>query len=164
MAKAVFCGITPDGNEKWGTWTVENNIVQNIIDFCRYSFVSKYKDMWIYPIYFDDRYFKDTQEFFKEVGVVLYPRLTNIEEYFKNIGYTGEVTIRLMREHSEEMRKIAHADLKKNEKLGTKPIYVVIKGKRTKRFWGVREYNEYTEVIRSIKEVSGLSGGEDDYY
>lgn len=164
MAIAKFKGVTPDGKEVWGDWEVEVGMKAKLIDFCRNAFLSKYKNMWIYPVYFDDKYFGDTKSFFKEVGVVLYPRITDLNKYFKDIGCEEGATIANMRKYRNEMDRLALKDLKHNGKLGTAPIYVVIKGKRVKRIFNCVVENEYSETIEVIKEVKKFRCSKGEYY
>ena len=164
MAIAKFKGVTPDGKEVWGNWEVEVGMKAKLIDFCRNAFLSKYKNMWIYPVYFDDKYFVDTKSFFKEVGVVLYPRITDLDWYFKDLGCEEGATIENMRKHRAEMDRLALKDLKRNDRIGTAPIYVVVKGNRRKRIFNCVVKNEYSETIKEIKEVKQFKCSSGEYY
>ena len=90
MAKAYYEYTTDKGSQVWGRWICTNvDVRSNIINFCRKALGDRYQNYHIDPIYFDDKYYNDTTEFFSEVGVNLY------ETGSDNIGglmqdYVGE--------------------------------------------------------------------------
>ena len=62
MAHYYYNRTTNRGNEEWsnsrGRCWITDNASDAIIQYCRKAFGRKYKDMWIDPLYFDDRSFK----------------------------------------------------------------------------------------------------------
>ena len=62
--------------------------LDNFVKFCRKAFGNRYRDMWIVPVYFDNRYLSHTDEFFPEVGVYLVPRTRSLAQALKANGIT----------------------------------------------------------------------------
>ena len=135
------------GNEVWGNLVMSNiNIQDNIIKFCRSAFGKRYKNMWIYPVYFDDKYFKYTDKFFSEVGVLLLPKISNVKSEMKRVGIKSSKDSRA----DALIYFLAKKDLDENEKRNVKPKAIVVKGLR---FADKSKKNKYINKIISVDEV-----------
>lgn len=148
MAICVYHGKSNRGLEKWGRWQGCNHIEQKIVGFCRRAFKGYYRNMWIAPIYFDDKYFRFTKDFYSEVGVELYPRRSDIPKK----GSMGDDQYKAL------LWDIAHKDIWANINKGVESRNVVIRGVRilnTKEEWGANEKG-VIERIKCIKEVKDL--------
>lgn len=166
MSKCYYNGISNRGNQKWGRWIMNgiDSIEDNIVQYCRKAFNKEYRDMWIDPIYFDDKYFRFTKDFFSEVGVYLYPKITNIRKELKRSGISVPKPLRKCKNRAEREKvreewneyrsiiwKIIHDDIDKNIQKGIKPINIVITGVR----YSTKD-EKFHEEIKSIKEVQNL--------
>lgn len=121
MAICVYKGVSRKGNPIWGEWVCNNGIEDSIVQHCRRAFGDKYYNMWIDPVYFDDKYFRWTEQFFGEVGVGLYPKLTKLPsrgEYADDSEWRTAVW------------RIVRDDIHKSIYKGVKPKLMVIKGIR----------------------------------
>lgn len=127
MAHCYFNGISNSGNQKWGRWILTCNIEDNIVKYCRNAFKNKYRDMWINPVYFDDKYINFTDEFFSEVGVELYPKITNLQKELKSRGFDPQED---WYNYKSIIWEIVHADIDENIRKGVKPVFLVINGVR----------------------------------
>lgn len=134
MARCECEGFTNSGRPIWGTWITEG-IEDDIVKFCRKTFGKKYRNMWIQPVYFDDKYFRYTDEFFAEVGVLLYPKISKLpkktpenEFYYRTLVW-----------------EIVHKDIDTNIKNGVEPISIIIKGVR------YSDNGKYIEKIKSVR-------------
>lgn len=124
--------------------SVADYVEDCIVQFCRDAFRKKklYKNMWILPIYYDDKYEKFTDTFFSEVGIELYPKITDLNKELKRRGITPpKMPKNATREdkikYKEEWDKyraivwdIVHNDIAKNRGLKVEPVKVVVKGVR----------------------------------
>lgn len=139
---------TSSCGEVWGDWTLSTGIEDAIVKFCRRAFKSKYRGMWIVPIYFDDKYIQHTEKFFSEVGVHLYPRRTDIRAALKEHGIPIPHTDAGWSEVSEFVWRVINSDIDACEREGVEPVGVVVSGLR---YWHNRGFR--AEVIKGFKEV-----------
>lgn len=138
MAYCYYQGESNRGNQIWGSWICSSeNIESNMVRFCRKAFEHRFKNMWIKPIFFEDTYFRYTEEFFKCVGVELYPKLTPIPKHLHN----GE-------NYEDIVWRISHDDISKSIADGVVPVMVLINGVRYKH-----NGDNYSEIITSINTV-----------
>lgn len=120
MAICYYKRQSSIGEEIWGRW-VHECLEHMIVSFCRRAFKHKWRNMWIEVVYFDDKYFKHTDEFFSEVGVRLYPKITKIPKRPKHYDTTA---------WRRYIYSVAHGDISKSIERGVAPTSVVVKGVR----------------------------------
>ena len=130
MALCFYNGQSNRGNEWWGDWLIRRNVnvKDNIVKYCRRAFKKQYKGMWINPIYFDDKYFGYSEEFFSEVGIELYPKLTDPLKELNKRGFNVPKTRDEWRRYKNFIWEIVQKDIQKNINKGVKPICVVVNG------------------------------------
>ena len=142
-----------------------------IVQFCRDAFREKklYKNMWILPIYYDNKYEKFTDVFFSEVGIELYPKITDLNKELKKRGIippkmpknaTREDKIKYKEEWNNYRAivwDIVHKDIVENRRSKVKPVRVVVKGVRilTEKF-DSNGHNIVTEKIVGINKVKNF--------
>lgn len=121
-----------------------DGVEDSIVQFCRDAFRKKklYKNMWILPIYYDNKYEKFTDVFFSEVGIELYPKITDLNKELKRMGIippkmpknaTREDKIKYKEEWNNYRAivwDIVHKDIAENRRSKVKPVRVVVKGVR----------------------------------
>lgn len=117
--KCTFDRMTNRHNEVWGGWIMQTNVEDSIVQMARFALQGKYKNYWIDPIYFDDKYIRFRDDFFAEVGIALYPKITKAPA--KSKGMSSE-------EYRALIWKTAHNDIALNDRHGVNPKYVIIKG------------------------------------
>lgn len=113
-----------------------NGVEDAIVNFCRRAFKNKYGDMWILPIYYDNKYINLTHSTFAEVGVELYPKVSNLynklgtlaikkkdEEVMNKASVRGRWAA-----YKEEIHNIIHNDIIECRLQGIKPINAVVNG------------------------------------
>lgn len=140
-----FCnGVSRRGNQIWGSWVLSDvrSIEDNIVKYCRKAFGDRYRNMWIEPVYFDDKYIRYTDDFFSEVGVELYPKITNLSKALKECGIKPPKTKEEWEEYSGIVWEIVHSDINKN----------IAKGVRYSK-----DDDEFYEKIKSVSVVDKLS-------
>ena len=149
--RCYYQGISSTRSQVWEsaekTWSCPGISMEcNIVHFCRKAFGDKYKNMWIDPIYFDDKYTSKSDWVFSEVGVALYPKSPNIKprDAFPN---EDKAAYRLY------LYELSHEDIERNIKLGATPIYVVVKGESF-----LNENKELQNRILSVERVPQISG------
>lgn len=155
MAHYYYNRTTNRGNEEWsnsrGRCWITDNASDAIIQYCRKAFGRKYKDMWIDPLYFDDRYFRYTESFFSEVGVKLYPKLTNVKDALNKAGLSkhnsNSDAVRAF------IRSLAEGDIDQNIKTGVKPICIIVTGVR---YTDPKRKSEFIEKFTGVKRVQRL--------
>lgn len=137
---------------------VPSDLDDNVVKFCRLAFEGDYNDMWILPIYYGDKYYRYTDEFFSEVGVLLYPKLTNLAKELKRMGFTPpkKDDKEGWKEYRDVVWRIIHEDIDKNIERGVHPIRVVVKGVRYSVGGYGRRTRVFEEEITSVKEVAYL--------
>lgn len=153
MSYCFYNGVSRRGNQFWGSWVLSDvrSIEDNIVKYCRKAFGKNYKDMWIEPVYFDDKYIHYTEEFFSEVGVELYPKITNLSKALKERGVNPPKTKDEWERYNAVVWEIVHSDISKNIDNSIKPVCVVVKGVRYSK-----DDNEFYEKIKSVKVVNKL--------
>lgn len=151
--------------------SVADYVEDCIVQFCRDAFRKKklYKNMWILPIYYDDKYERFTDVFFSEVGIELYPKITDLNKELKRRGITPpKMSKNATREdkikYKEEWDKyraivwdIVHKDIAENRRSKVKPVSVVVKGVRilTEKI-DSNGHNIVTEKIVGINKVKNF--------
>lgn len=121
MSICTYGGLSRKGNQLWGKWVCTSSVEDDIVQFCRKAFNKRYRNMWIDPLYFDDKYFRWTGKFFREVGVDLYPKITKLPKRRK-----GQDTL----DWRALVWETAHNDISTNISSGVNPIRVIVKGVR----------------------------------
>ena len=152
MAYCTFMGRCVDGSDVWGDWMCSDKMSDELVKFCKDALGDKYRDMWVYPVYFDDAYIQYTEQFFSEVGVILYPRRTSFKEYFETHNITMPTSDEEWAEYRAIAYNIVYSDLFENELEGVSPIYIIIRGERIKK----KGEHEAIEKIRSVERVKEL--------
>ena len=160
MARCEFRGHSNRGRQQWGnedyTWSAYSNIDDNIVQFCRKAMKQKnvsQDSMWIDPVYFDDKYFRWTEHFFSEVGIALYPKITNLREHFKKHNIKWPKNKQDWEKHRTLVWEIVHNDIDTNINKGVKPIYMIITAVRIP---DKHNKGNYIEKIISIKKAKHL--------
>lgn len=155
MALCYYVGTSRRGSQQWGsdfsTWTATTNVEDEIVQYCRKAFGKRYRDMWIDPLYFDDKYFRYTEKFFSEVGVQLYPKITNLSKELKRRGIEPPKTKDEWIKYRAIVWEIVHKDIAENINKGVKPVDVVVTGIRYSDNRG-----NFKESIKSVKKVKRL--------
>lgn len=155
MSHCYYDRVSRGGNEIWSDsnghgWTVDN-VYDSIIQYCRKAFRGNYKNMWVNPVYFDDKYFSHTESFFSEVGVMLYPKLTNVRNALKEAGLSNYSNT------SEEVRAFIHnlaeSDIAQNIERDVKPVYVIVTGIR---YSDPNKKGEFIEKFTGVRKVRKL--------
>lgn len=146
MALCFYSGINDVGMPVFGRWVLNFNQEDYLVSFCKDALGDIYSDMWIDPEYFDDRYLKSTDKFYAEVGMTLYPRYTNLADVFAKAGIKYPKTKEDWDRHRDIVYGVIHRDITKSRKGNRYPIYIVVKGKKTK----------CTEKITSVQVVPRL--------
>lgn len=155
MSHCYYDGKSRRGNEIWsdsnGRGWVVDNMYDSIVQYCRKAFGSNYKNMWINPVYFDDKYFRHTEDFFSEVGVELYPKLTNVRNALKEAGLSN------CSNTSEAVRAFIHdlaeSDIAQNIERGVKPVCVIVTGVR---YSDPNKKGEFVEKFTGVRKVRKL--------
>jgi len=137
MGRCVYRGKSSCGNEIWGSNVCAFDVTDAVIRFCRRGFGMKYRDYWVYPVYFDDMYLRYTSKFYREVGVKLLPKLTQV---VRTQGMTEDVYRSLLYSASQK-------DHDKHMLRGNKPLYCVVKGSRTPQ--GVERF-VYVSIVDKL--------------
>ena len=138
MSRCYYHGTSNRGNELWGNWVCTGtNIEDAIVQFCRNAFQDSWKQYWIDPLYFDDRYFRHTETFFNEVGVHLYPKLSPMPKRKSGMSDT---------EYKSLIWNVAHRDIVAQSGK-VEPICIIVRGRRT---------SDDDERIISVKQVNRL--------
>ncbi len=152
MALCFLEGVSNEGNEIWGRWVISNgcSIDDNIVQYCRKAFGKRYKNLWIDPVCFDDKYFRYTKEFFAKVGVELYPKLTNLKAAFRQARISWPKSCEEWYDYRDFVWEIVQHDIDINKRKGVEPKCVMVSGVR---FY---EDNKFKEKIISVREVSAL--------
>jgi hypothetical protein len=149
--RCYYQGTSNRGNEKWGNeykyWTT-SGVEDAIVQMCRRVFNGKYKAYWIDPIYFDDKYFRYTEQSFAEVGIELYPRYTDLQKELRRRGIDTKNIDK--NRHSEIVWEIVHEDIRKAKNNGVKPVRIVVHTIRKP------EFKEDYEILKSIRELKEL--------
>ena len=162
MARCYHKNDYWDGEQVWGRHYTDYRIEDSIVQYCRKAFGRQYRNLWINPIYFDDKYFNFTHRFFSEVGVELYPKITNLQEEMKRCGMKVPKPLYLCKteEEREEVKmeweeysafvwEIVHRDIDVNKEKGIKPVSVIVKGVRYPNYDG-----DFDEEITDVRKVS----------
>ncbi len=136
MERCTFRGKSGHG-EIWGSNVCTFDVTDAVIRFCRRGFGMKYRDYWVYPVYFDDTYLKHTTKFYREVGVELLPKLTRI---VRSQGMSDE-------DYRSSERNAARQDYDRHKRRGNKPLYCVVKGSRTPQ--GVERF-VYARIVDKL--------------
>lgn len=151
--------------------SVADYVEDCIVQFCRAAFREKklYRNMWILPIYYDNKYEKFTDVFFSEVGIELYPKITDLNKELKRRGIippkmpknaTREDEIKYKEERNNYRAivwDIVHKDIVENRRSKVKPVRVVVKGVRilTKEINSIGD-NVVIEKIVGINKVKNF--------
>lgn len=151
MAFCYYVGNSGRGNQQWGCWTAGTNVEDGIVQYCRKAFGKRYRDMWVDPLYFDDKYFRYTEEFFSEVGVRLYPKITNLSKELKRRGIEPPKTKDEWIKYRAIVWEIVHKDIAENINKGVKPVNIVVTGVRYSD-----NYDNFKERIKSVRKVKSL--------
>lgn len=157
MSRCYYEGVSNRGNQFWGNWVVQSNIEDSIVQFCRKAFKDNYKDMWINPVFFDDKYFRFTECFFSEVGVELYPKITNVKKKLSEMGIIEPKTKVDWEEYSAVVWGIIQEDIEKNVRKGVKPICISVRGVRIPKGDGksyIEKYSGFKKVTKDYLENS----------
>jgi hypothetical protein len=127
---------------------------------CRKAFGKNYKDMWIDPLYFDDKYFRYTEDFFSEVGVYLYPKITDLRKELARRSYSVPPKHDKVawNEYRHIVWGIIHKDIQENINKGIEPIEVKVKGVRIPD-----DYDDYIEKITKVERVKHLKTETEQY-
>lgn len=133
MAYCTYEGTSNRGNPIWGRWVITSgvSIEDAIVVFCRKAFRGSYKNWWVAPVAFDDKYFKHTDRFFHEVIVCMYPKLSDVKKEWVRAGHKWPATTF---EEKDELRaftwEIVHRDIAEQQRRGVEPHCISVKGVR----------------------------------
>ena len=113
-----------------------NGVEDAVVNFCRRAFKNKYRDMWILPIYYDNKYINLTHSAFAEVGVELYSKVSNLYKKLDTLAIKkkdeevmNKSSIRgRWADYKEEIHNIIHNDIIECRIQGIKPINAVVNG------------------------------------
>lgn len=159
MAYCFYIGISNRGHEMWGNddafWTrldCVSTMEDSIVKHCRKAFGNRYKDMWIDVVYFDDKYYRYTEDFFSEVGVMLYPKITNLKKELIRRGIKSPKTKEEWVDYRRVVYEIAHNDISINKERRVKPINIVVNGVRYSDSKG-----NFHEKFKSVNKVKKLA-------
>lgn len=138
----------------------------NIIQYCRKALGNDYRNMWIDPVYFDDKYLRYTDEFFSEVGIRLYPKRTNIRLKLIELGVSAPKLLSKCKSQAEKEKvkaewdkyrslvwSIIHDDINFAKQHGVKPVNIIVKGVRfsTKN----KTFLEKITLVRKVEKIMG---------
>lgn len=170
-----LCVRETNGNNRepyWNGW--DFNVDDAIVQFCRDAFKKQYRSFWIYPVYMDDRYVHYTEDFFKEVGVELLPKLHKLPDCprrpsgknpYNHRGQLVNPKCRNLAEwdawrdamelYREEVWKIVWGDYNIHVSRGTSPKLVVVKGVRLptgdEHFVSVNEVQKFRDDLPELE-------------
>ena len=89
MARCFKNGTDEEGRQLWGPHSFgKDGIERLLLESSDRAIGTQFRDHWIVPIYFDDEWYERLRAY-KEVGVHLYPRLT--DSYANDVAHHLEV-------------------------------------------------------------------------
>ncbi len=163
--RCIFGGYEGPGTEVWGPYTCRKLYIEHdLVSFCRKAFKKCGQDQlnryWVFPGYFDDTYYLYNHRFFKEIGAVLFPRLSKTPNkgiFIDSTGFFDRMSYR------DAVWEAAHNDFDEHMRRGTKPIFVVVRAvripdKEHAAKWGITKYCPIEEKILSVTQVEKLPG------
>ena len=127
------------------------NMEDNVVQYCRKAFGKRYRNMWIEPVYIDDKYLDYTEDFFSEAGVCLYPKITNLKNELKRRGINPPKTKDEWENYRSIVWEIVHKDIETSKRNKVKPVNIVFKGVRYSDKNG-----NFHERIKSVDRVKTL--------
>lgn len=95
-----------------------DNIEDAVVQFCRTAFKGKYRNLWIDVVRYDKRYLSFVDDFFPEVIVDLYPKLTNVTKELQRRGIEKPKNRLEWEKYKSFVWEIVHGDILKNQAKG----------------------------------------------